>query len=205
MLLCDIGNSSFHFCDQKRYYKKSVDSFDPQTLQDEVFYICVNPQIKPLLEKLQNWKDLGKYIDYAQYYPSMGIDRVVACESIDNGIIIDAGSAITVDLVKDGVFAGGYIYPGTQAMQKCYTNISSALEYSFHYELDLDIMPKNSQDAITYGYLKPLQSEVISHKMQIYLTGGDAHKIAKIFPDAFVDEVLLFNGMKKIIQRADLC
>lgn len=205
MLLCDIGNTSFHFCDGQDYYKKSVKEFDPQTLQEEVFYICVNPQIKTLLKPLSNWRDLSMFIDYTNYYPSMGIDRIIACESIEDGIIIDAGSAITVDIVKEGVFGGGYIYPGTEAMQKCYQNISSALEYSFNYELDLDIMPKNSQDAITYGFLKPLQSEVRSHQMDLYLTGGDAKKIAKIFPDAHIDEALLFHGMKKIIQRANLC
>jgi type III pantothenate kinase len=205
MLLCDIGNTSFHFLNKENTYKKSVKEFDPQTLKEEVFYICVNPQVKPLLERLVNWRDLSAYIDYSQYYPSMGIDRIIACESIEDGIVIDAGSAITVDIVKEGVFSGGYIYPGTEAMQKCYQNISSALEYPFHYELDLDIMPKNSQDAITYGYLKPLQCEVNSHQMQIYLTGGDAKKMAKIFPDASLDEALLFHGMKKIIQRAHLC
>lgn len=205
MLLCDIGNTSFHFFDGEKYYKKSVEEFDPKILQEEVFYICVNPTLKDLLASLKNWRDISSFIDYSQYYSTMGIDRIIACESIENGVVIDAGSAITVDIVKEGVFRGGYIYPGTQAMQRCYQNISSALEYSFNYELDLDIMPKNSQDAISYGFLKPLQSEVISHQMDLYLTGGDAKKIAKIFPDAHIDEALLFQGMKKIIQRANLC
>ena len=205
MLLCDIGNTSFHFYDGQNSYKKSVASFDPKTLKEELFYICVNPKIKPLLEPLANYKDLSKFVDYSNYYATMGIDRIIACEAIENGVVIDAGSAITVDIVKEGVFCGGYIYPGTEAMQKCYQNISSALDYPFHYELDLDIMPKNSQDAITYGYLKPLQSEVNSHNMDIYLTGGDAQKIAKLFANAYIDEALLFTGMKKIIQRANLC
>ena len=205
MLLCDIGNTSYHFYDGHNCYKKSVQSFDPKTLQEEVFYICVNPRVKPLLKRLSNYKDLSEFVDYSRYYPTMGIDRIVACEAIEHGLIVDAGSAITVDLVKEGIFCGGYIYPGSEAMRKCYQNISSALDYPFNYALDLDIMPKNSQDAITYGYLKPLQSEVNSHNMDIYLTGGDAKKMAKLFANAHIDEALLFQGMKKIIQRADLC
>jgi len=90
-------------------------------------------------------------------------------------------------------------------MQKCYANISKALDYSFNFECDLDIMPKNSKDAISYGYLKTLHSEVTSYEQPIYLTGGDAKRLQTLFKDAVVDEFLLFNGMKKIIQKAKLC
>ena len=37
--------------------------------------------------------------------------------------------------------------------------------------------------------------------MDIYLTGGDAKEFAKIFPNAKVDERLIFNGMKKIMKN----
>ncbi len=201
MLLCDIGNTSFHFFDGKDDYKKSVDSFESSAIKEDVFYICVNPQLKEVLKLLKNWIDLSQYIDMSKYYKTMGVDRVFACEAISDGIIIDAGSAVTVDIVKNGVYEGGFIYPGIKAMSETYKNISSALDYSFNFECDLDIMPKNSQDSISYGYLKALYSEVMSHNMQIYLTGGDAKEFAKIFPDAKIDERLIFKGMKKIINN----
>ena len=199
MLLCDIGNTSYHFLDGDNDYKESVGSFDPQSISENIFYICVNHKLKKSLQKLDNWIDLSKKIDMTFYYETMGIDRIVACEAIENGIIIDAGSAITVDVVKDGVFSGGFIYPGVGAMNKTYADISSALEYSFNFDIDLEKLPKNSQDAISYGYLKTLYSEVISHDMQIYLTGGDAQQFAKIFKNSYIDERLIFNGMKKYI------
>ncbi len=201
MLLCDIGNTSFHFFDGKDDYKKSVDSFESSAIKEDVFYICVNPQLKEVLKLLKNWIDLSQYIDMSKYYKTIGVDRVFACEAISDGIIIDAGSAVTVDIVKNGVYEGGFIYPGIKAMSETYKNISSALDYSFNFECDLDIMPKNSQDSISYGYLKTLYSEVMSHNMQIYLTGGDAKEFAKIFPDAKIDERLIFKGMKKIINN----
>jgi type III pantothenate kinase len=71
--------------------------------------------------------------------------------------------------------------------------------------VDLDKMPKNSQDAISYGYLKLLRSEVNSYNMDIFLTGGDAMNFKKIFPASSVDETLLFRGMTNIMKRADLC
>ena len=205
MLLCDVGNTSYHFLEDTKEYKEDVKSFNPSSIKQKVFYICVNPKIKPLLKTLQNWVDIATFVDKKNYYETMGVDRIIACEYISNGLIIDAGTAITVDLVKDGVFAGGFIYPGIKAMQGCYTNISSALEYPFNFELDLGKMPKNSTDAISYGYLKTLQSEVNSLSDEIYLTGGDAKKFAKIFPNAKVDERLLFTSMQKIIKKAKLC
>jgi type III pantothenate kinase len=205
MLLCDIGNSSYHFFNDNKEYKKNVKIFDPSLIKEKVFYISVNVQLKPVLNKLDNWIDLSKYIDRSNYYETMGVDRIFACEAINDGIIIDAGSAITVDIVKNGVFEGGFIYPGINAMQQTYKEISSALEYSFNFELDLDKMPKNSRDAISYGFLKTLYGEVMAHNMKLFLTGGDAKKFANIFPFATVDESLIFKGMKKIMKRADIC
>ena len=205
MILCDIGNTSYHFLDEEIQYKKSVEDFDPLTLKRQVYYICVNHDIKKILDKLDNWKDISVFIDIDKYYKTMGIDRIFACEAIEDGVIIDAGSAVTVDMVKDGKFQGGYIYPGIKAVEQTYKNISTALNYSLNFEFKLDIMPKNSQNAISYGYLKTLYCEVMSHGMDIFLTGGDAKQFAKIFPHAKVNEMLIFDGMKKIMKKADLC
>lgn len=205
MLLCDIGNTSYHFYDGVHEKKEDAASFDPRAIKEKVYYICVNAKVHAKLKNLPNWIDLSLYVDRSNYYETMGIDRIVACEAIQSGIVIDAGSAITVDKVQEGVFMGGFIYPGVRAMEQTYKNISSALDYSFNYKVDLDKMPKNSQDAISYGYLKPLQAEVLSHNTELILTGGDAHKLSCVFPHATIDELLLFGGMQKIIQRAKLC
>ena len=205
MLLCDIGNTSFHFLDGDNDYKKDVDSFDSSSITQTVFYICVNPQLKEVVKLLKNWIDLSLHVEMSKYYLTMGIDRIMACEAVNDSIIVDAGSAVTVDIVKDGAYKGGFIYPGVNAMHETYTNISSALDYSFNFECDLDIMPKNSQDSISYGYLKTFHSEVMSHNMEIILTGGDADKFAKIFPSAKIDKKLIFSGMSKIIKKANIC
>ena len=201
MLLCDIGNTSYHFFDTttKKDYKKSIENFNLKNLEEQIYYICVHPKIKTLLHKFKNWIDISSYIDMNQYYITMGIDRIIALEAIDNGIIIDAGSAITVDIKQDDIFQGGFIYPGSRAMSESYKNISSALDYPFNFDIDLTQLPKNSKDAITYGYLKTLYLEVMSHNQPIILTGGDAKKFSKIFPTAKVDEFLIFKGMQKII------
>jgi len=205
MLLCDIGNTSYHFLDAHEEYKKSVITFKPQDITQEVFYTCVNASVTTQLEALSNWIDLSPFLKKEKYYETMGKDRIFAIEALSDAVIVDAGSAITVDIVKKGVFCGGFIYPGKRAMEKTYENISPALAYSFNFDLDLDIMPKNSQDAISYGFLKTLFREVISHDLPVVLTGGDAKEFKKIFKDAHLDEKLIFKGMKKIIKEAQLC
>ena len=201
MLLCDIGNTSYHFFDGNREYKKDVKTFDPSSVEEKIYFICVNNSLHVKLKSLQNWIDLSLLIDKSEYYSTMGIDRIFAMQSVLDGVIIDAGSAVTVDVVKNGKFMGGFIYPGRDAMQKTYTNISPALSYSFNFECDLDIMPKNSQDAISYGYLKTLYCEVMSHNLPIILTGGDALEFKKIFTNAKIDTALIFHSMKNIIKE----
>ncbi len=199
MILCDIGNTSYHFLDGQRDFKESVNSFNPTSITKEVYYISVNSAVNEQLRHLENWINLASFIDMDKYYATMGIDRVVASMAVEDGIVIDAGSAITVDVVKDSVFMGGFIYPGVRAMSACYKNISPALDYSFNFSLDLETLPKNSQDAISYGFLKTLHREVISHNLPIILTGGDATFFKEIFPQANINQKLIFDGMKKII------
>ena len=199
MLLCDIGNTSYHFFDGESEFKESVTSFSPNSIKKKVYYISVNSKVNEQLFELENWINLASFISMESFYETMGIDRVVASMAVANGVVVDAGSAITVDLIRDSVFVGGFIYPGIRAMSKCYKNISPALDYSFNFTLDLESLPKNSQDAISYGFLKTLHREVTSYKLPIILTGGDAKLLQKIFPQAEVDEKLIFSGMKKII------
>ena len=205
MRLCDIGNTSYTFLDERGLHKKRVGEFDPASYKGDVYYICVNHTQKKLLEPLQNWRDIEPFVDKTNYYETMGIDRIMAVEAVQNGVIIDAGSAVTVDVVREGTFMGGFILPGVQAMQQCYAKISPALDHSFRFELNLDKMVKNSQDAISYGYLKLLHDEVLAHNLPIIVTGGDAKEFQKLFPGSELRENLVFEGMKKIIQKGDLC
>ncbi len=205
MLLCDIGNTSYHFYDGTIHHKVSVADFDPASIQETLFFINVNPNVAPLLEMLPQWIDLGLHVNRARYYETMGIDRIVACEAVSDGVIIDAGSAITVDLMQGGVHAGGFIYPGVEAMASCYKRLSTRLDYAFNFDLNLDTMPKNSQDAITYGFLAPLRAEVMRHDAPLILTGGDALRLLPFFPQATHDALLLFKGMQKIIEEGGLC
>jgi len=199
MFLCDIGNTSYHFLKDDVDYKEDVNKFNPSCIDEIVYYISVNQNIYKKLEKLDNWIDISTKIDKTAYYDTMGIDRILACESIQDGVIIDAGSAVTIDVVNNGTFEGGFIYPGVKAMLDTYKNISPALNYEFNFDLNLDTLPKNSKDSISYAYLKLIYTEVMSLNKPIFLTGGDSFKFAKIFKNAKVDKNLIFCAMLKYI------
>jgi len=203
MFLCDIGNTSYHFLKDGVDFKKKVNHFNPAEITQKVYYICVNKKIKTLLKNLENWVDISTFINTQNYYATMGIDRIVASLSIKDGVVIDAGSAITVDVIKNNIHQGGFIYPGINAMNTTYKNISQALSYPFNFKLDLSKLPKKVQNAISYGYLKTLYNEVVSCDIDIILTGGDAKNFLNIFKDAKIDNHLIFKGMKKLLKGID--
>jgi len=197
MLLCDIGNTSYHFYDLQNDYKESVKSFDPAMIKEDVYYICVHSKIKEQLQKLPNWHNLEEKIDRSEFYDTMGIDRIIACRAVENGVVVDAGSAITVDVMRDGVFEGGFIYPGIKAFKEAYVTISNALDYELNLDIDLSHLPKNTSDALSYGFLSGLIKEIEAYDLDITLTGGDAWLLQKHLKEAKVDPLLLFRGMLK--------
>lgn len=200
MILCDIGNTNFSFDNGE---KISVDSFDISSIDEKVYYISVNHYWEKRLEHEDNWINLRQNVNFEKYYKSMGIDRIMCCEAEENALIIDLGSAITVDVVRGGVHQGGYIYPGFSAMEKTYKNISPRLDVSLNFDLDLATMPKNTEDAISYGVIAPLVSNirVLSDGLPVIITGGDADKLYSFIPHAKTDNELVFKGMKKIIKE----
>ena len=198
-LLCDIGNTNFSFSNGKSI---SVEHFDISSLDEKVFYISVNHYWEERLETEVNWINLRSYVDFSKYYESMGIDRIMCCEAVENAIVVDAGSAITVDMIRDAKHVGGYIYPGFTALAKCFKDISPRLEVSFNFDLDLATMPRNTEDALSYGAIAPLVSHIssLSNFLPVLLTGGDAERLLPLIPHSVIDHELVFKGMRKIIQ-----
>ncbi len=205
MILCDIGNTTFDFYKNSTRSKVLIDDYEDINSNDTVYYISVNEKVSQRLKPYSNWIDVGLHVDKSHFYETMGIDRIIACMAVRDGVIIDAGSAITVDIMKDGNFMGGYIALGLEKSASCYMSISSKLHGSYNFEQDFDKIPKNTQDAITYAQLGLLYKDVVSYNLPIYLTGGDAKKLKSVFKFATVDGDLVFKSMLEIIKGADLC
>jgi type III pantothenate kinase len=123
---------------------------------------------------------------------SVGIDRLLNGVAVLKrkipAIVIDAGSAVTVDLVDaDGVFCGGAIFPGLLLMAKALNDYTARLPLIDHiFTTDLPLPATNTVAAIEAGIgnavaggIDRIVRELCSRSAatSIYLTGGDAERL----------------------------
>ncbi len=203
MKLCDIGNSY-----AKLYLDQNVVRLKIEELRrfknEKVFFINVNERAKELLAGFSRWIDLAPYVVLDTKYKGLGIDRKVACLGVENGVVVDAGSAVTVDVMIDGVHQGGFIYPGKEVFKNAIKMVSPLLDQPLIVP-EGEELPLDTKGAIGYGYFRPIVSLIESYKMPVVVTGGDGIEFARLLSDAIYDEFLIFRSMKNIVQRNNLC
>lgn len=194
MFFCDIGNTSTKFFidkNIKNYYKNDkIPKF-----KDDIFYISVNEKAT---------KNLANFIDFKTSYIGLGVDRAVACYFEENAVVIDAGSAITVDIIEDKKHIGGFIFLGLNSFFKAYKNISKKLEISksdFEKNINLDKIPLQTKDAVFFALLKSiiLPIKEICKNKNIIFTGGDGEFLSQFFENSIYKKDLIFENMKRII------
>jgi type III pantothenate kinase len=177
-------------------------------MNDTIYYISVNSQATEKLLKSQNLSiNLEHYIDFQSDYTNIGIDRVFASYFIDNGIIIDAGSAITIDIKENKRHIGGYILPGLKRLFETYPDISDRLPLINEYNYISDTIPNNTKDAIFYGIFDMIKSfiENLSQNKNIYLTGGDGKTLSNIINNSTYIPNLIFDSMEYIAKKVEKC
>ncbi len=201
-LLVDIGNSS-----AKVYDGESVRRIPNEELEclrhEKVAYVCVDTKMAPIVSEWKNWIDLARYVELPGSYEGMGEDRKLLCSYIDKGVIVDVGSAVTVDVMEEGIYQGGFLYPGVRALERAFASISPRLACPI--EGSDAQLAKDTCAQINYGALVPLARHIRELGIPCYLTGGDATLLAPLIPEAIVDQNLIFKAMRQIIQRKELC
>lgn len=203
MLLCDIGNSNAKFYNNGQIYSMSINDFLNYKPNKEVFYINVNPYVKDKLKENKKFIDLSKYFELNSAYVGMGIDRVVACCGIKDGIVVDAGSAITIDVMQNSTHLGGFILPGISQIIDSYERISPVLKTNFNSNIELNCLPNKTCDAISFGIVTMVVSSIkaVAKDKKIFFTGGDGEFLVKYFDNAIYDKNLIFRTMLKTIKE----
>lgn len=132
-------------------------------------------------------------------YPDrVGMDRLVAAVAVNAirepsrpAIIVDAGSAITVDFVDAaGAFQGGVIMPGFRMSAEALSSKADLLPLAaFSPEREPPVVGKNTEDAIRSGLfwgavggvreLVQRMSAELTPKPQVFVTGGDLRRLAE--------------------------
>ena len=205
MILADIGNTNAHICEDFKIEHMSIALFLDRYPQKRLYYISVNKTLTQ--ESLpDSWRDISGMIHIPGEYDGMGVDRRALCLSHQDGVFVDAGSAITVDRVVGGIYQGGFILPGITAYQKAYASISDVLDCRIDKDIDIDKIPISTASGISFATIASIVTLIreFSKGMDIYITGGDGRVISQKIDRAIYDESLLFKGIKKAIKNKEL-
>lgn len=185
----------------------------------------VRKKDQPLLNYL--YKEFDRFIELTAETPiplknlyksptTLGYDRLAASVGANNifpgsnVLVIDVGSAITIDFVNDkNEYAGGNISPGMsmrfKALNEYTTNLplEKPQEYSeFLGSGTSGAIVNGVQNGIIYeleGYISRLTKTI--KNLRVILTGGDADFFAnKLKNSIFVDLNLTLKGLHKILE-----
>ncbi|ASM38251.1 MAG: type III pantothenate kinase [Campylobacter sputorum] len=206
MLLCNVGNTNANFFDDGKISSMDIANFMSYVPKEKVYIINVNESVKDKISSNSNFIDLEPYFELECDYVGLGVDRIANCYAISDGAIVDAGSAITIDIMYQGVHLGGAILPGLSFLQKAYSSISPRLNVGLNTQISLDSFPQNTLNAVSYGTILPivLIVEYMSKGKKIFFTGGDGEFFIKFFDKAIYDKTASFRGMLKIIKEKGL-
>ncbi|MDD3323724.1 MAG: type III pantothenate kinase [Sulfurospirillaceae bacterium] len=207
MILCDIGNTNVNFYHDGKMWSIPAGEFKGYKTSEKIYFISVNSEISESIKhKGNNFIDLEPYFEFDTIYEGIGIDRIASCLAVDDGMIVDAGSAITVDIMSSGMHLGGYILPGISAYEQCYKDISEKLNCRINPSIPLDALPQKTSDAISYGTIKPiiLILQDTCKDKTIFFTGGDGKFFSKYFQKSIYDKSLIFKGMLKVIKSSNI-
>jgi len=201
-LLADIGNTRIHIYNGKEVIHLSHEEAIARYRDEKLKYITVKHELKEKLNALKNWEDISALIKIENEYETMGIDRKALCLSHENGIFVSAGSAITVDVVEEGKYVGGFLLPGLRAYIDAYAAISPALATEFNRNISLEALPKDTRDGISFGIIGSIKAliEKYQSNKKLYISGGDGRFLSSYFENVEFDETLIFQGMKNVLK-----
>jgi type III pantothenate kinase len=129
----------------------------------------------------------------------VGVDRLLNAYEIKHrfggpAVVIDAGSAITLDVVdRDGAYLGGAIAPGIRMCFSALHEHTALIPLLAPMSGDPPLIGRSSEEALSAGILRGVAG-MVAHLLVQYrealgkgtmgiLTGGDADQIAPLLPD----------------------
>lgn len=124
-------------------------------------------------------------------------------------IVVDCGSAITVDLLEaDGVHLGGYIAPGLLQMQRSLALHTYAVDIAGSLSgaspgRDTKSAVLAGQSAMVMGLIHQARAELVKvgASPELILTGGDSRWLTQVFPGARFIPDLVFDGLEQVLTR----
>jgi len=202
LYLSDIGHTNVKILKNGKLEIIPLSHFSPADFSEKIYYINVNLEIQNKLDKFPNWINIAGKVEISTNYQNIGIDRKVAIFEIENGIVVDLGTAITIDIVKNRKHLGGYILLGKNSTIQAFQNKTPHLQFE-NSKKNINF-PNKTQDALYFGFFHQLNFFLKSlretESLEIILTGGDSQELSENlnFPH-ILNQNLIFENMKKII------
>ena len=146
---------------------------------------------------------------------TLGVDRLAAAVgSVDvlgyrDCLIVDFGTAITIDLVENGVFRGGNISQGVRTRFRALHDYTSRLPQCEATD-EILLLGRTTQQAIEQGVMEGITHEIEGYirafslkndKLTLIFTGGDANFFVKRIKNAiFAKCDLVLCGLNRILE-----
>ncbi len=223
-LLADVGNTAakLALADLHGHIRGCTEQqIDWQSIE-EVIYACVGKP-EPLVALLENARQggipcveakvsahLGHFRCGYANFATLGIDRwlaVIAAASAwpnENLVVIDAGTATTVDLInKEGQHLGGWILPGLDLMVTSLTARTQKVfddeNTPFHNEpgASTPAALKNGALVATLGAVELGKNHFGGEKVRTITAGGYGELLHRYLPQSIFVEQLVFEGLLK--------
>lgn len=193
-----IDAERFEWIERRNFHTSAIPFGDFPT---DIFmiYSSVVPQITAVMQRKfpQSMSCVAAnvpFVDFSEAPPTLGMDRIANCAALtqksSNGIVIDSGTAITLEVIENKKFIGGAILPGTGILARAMHDYTGALPLvecstapSLHElnpeTLTVKAMEIGIQSAAVGGTLHLLNNflGILPEKSPIYVCGGTRSSI----------------------------
>lgn len=174
--------------------------------------------LRTMLPYVENFVPATMPIPLANHYhtpETLGADRLAAAVGVAamydgcDAMIVDFGTAITIDYVVDGAFLGGNISPGVTTRFRALADYTACLPLCSATEEVLDL-GRTTREAIEQGVMRGVEYEIRGYieafwekkeKKIVIFTGGDAKYFAMRIKNAiFADCEPVIYGLSRILE-----
>lgn len=147
-------------------------------------------------------------------FPTLGLDRIAAAagaaSECECALVVDAGTAVTLDLVSDGTFRGGNISPGLRLRLRSLNHYTSRLPLvnpngntpRFGTDTETAIRSGVVNGIVTEICATFLDAERLNPGIALILTGGDADFLEPLLRqrglNPKIDHCLVGHGLEHI-------
>ena len=178
---------------------------------------CICEQLRSKIEKVLHFTSQTEVpieIDYSSPQ-TLGADRIatavgVVCEmGVKDALVVDMGSAITYDIIENGVFKGGNISLGVSMRFRALHEFTAALPLCGATEPNGEF-GRSTTEAIEQGVMQGVLHEIEGYaerisaanvKKCIIFCGGDAESFVNRIKSAiFAPRKLMFTGLNHILE-----